>query len=143
MKSETRRIRRHSGTTPFVLLLSSLFLLVVTAITGCSGGPSDVQILNDWEQYATSSKGCKNNVRFTGQQVVGRSTEGNKVTVLLEVTGDWIGRGDPHYFSGPCHGFKGRNGSHQKVINKAVYKKYDSTWRIEKSFLGSPFTLAN
>jgi hypothetical protein len=107
-----------------------------------SRGPSEEQVRDDWEQYARSDRTCVGTVEFRKVQIIGRSIQENRAEILLEVTGDWVpNKHDQGWFAGPCNGFHKRNGRNQVVVNKAVYTKYDTGWRIEKSrLLGHAFS---
>ena len=120
------------------------FNLVLSAdrIKG-SRGPSEKQVREDWEQYAQSDRMCTGTIKFRKVQIIGRSIQENRAEILLEVTGDWVpGRHDHGWFAGPCNGFHKRNGRGQIVVNKAVYKRYDTGWRIQKS-MGRGFHTTN
>lgn len=128
--------------------------IAVLLVAACSGdgsseppappGPPHKQVILDWEQYQNGplmDNGCKAAVEFTGAKVIGTSVEGNKATVLVEISGNWKKGGrNLGWFAGPCVGFSSRNGDGQKVVQRAVYEKFDTGWRARGSSTGRLFS---
>lgn len=109
-----------------VLLVISFFF----SLLSCSKGPSGSQVIKDWNEYVARDERCKKFVSFKKVEVVARSVEGTKAEIILEVTGEWISPYDPHFFAGPCDGFRKSKGQIQKVQKRTHYTKYDTGWRI-------------
>jgi len=116
----------------------SLILLAIlgTILTSCSKGPSETQVLKDWEDFSKSAqKQCLKDVNFNKVEIIATSKTDKMAEVIIKITGDWKGgRLDPGYFSqSPCKGFHARAAKTQVVKRKFTYKKYDSGWILESN----------
>ena len=109
-----------------------LLMCLIALVTSCSKGPSESQVIKDWEAFVHDSD-CSKDVKFKKVEVIGTSKTDNVAEVIIRITGDWIGGRDLGWFSStPCGGFHAQAGQNQIVERKFIYKKFDTGWRLER-----------
>jgi hypothetical protein len=108
-------------------------------LAGCSNGPSESQVVKDWQSFVAKNNGAwMKDVEFKKVEVAGQSINGSVAEVIVRITGDWVGRsGYNGGWSGhtPADGFNPTGGSGQTVEWKFLYKKFDTGWRLEENKL--------
>ena len=107
-------------------LLLNLVCTVALLLVSCSSGPSEDQLFQDYQ-----ARMCKE-VKFKDVKKISKRIDGVTAEVIVNVTGDCVGKYDPVFFGGPCAGFSKRKGSNQTVERKMIYKKYDTGWKLKR-----------